>query len=473
LLLTTWIVPLVVAGAPREIPRINAITVDGWAILFTVALSMLTGLVFSLAPIANAARADIGTPLKAGMSSAVRTARARRLQRWLVAAECSLALLLLIGAGLLVRSFVRLRDVPLGFDAGHVMTATVTLPERTYPSVDSVASYLGSALDSLRRLPDTEFAAFGTAVPLSANGARIMGSFTVEGEAASRKGAWASKIVVGGDYFRALRIPLRRGRYFDARDTERSAGVVIVSELVARRLWPNQDPIGRRLNVSLAGETWREVVGVVGDVRQNDLSGDPTAALYQPYLQVPEARRWTIADLTFVLRTPRAQDDFVRTLRTTLYHVDSTLPVYDVLSMNDIIAARTTDPRFYAVLLGSFSLVALALAVAGLYGLVSYVVTQRTPEIGIRMALGARAAQIGRMIAGEALALVAMGGAIGLIGAALLTRVLSRFLYQTPATDPVTFVTLSFVLLCAALAACYFPARRATKVDPLVALRHE
>ena len=472
LLLTTWIVPIVIAGAPKEIPRVNAIFVDRWAIAFTVFLSMLTGIVFSLAPIAHAGHADIGSPLKVGASSAARPARTRRIQRWLVAAECSLALLLLIGAGLLVRSFIRLRDVPLGFDARQVMTATVSLPEATYPSTDSVRAYFREALEQLQHQPATEFVAIGSAVPLASNGARVSGDFTIDGELKPRRRAWASKQAVGGDYFRALNIPLRRGRLFDSRDTEHSPAVVIISETVARRFWPDQDPIGHRISVGFKGETWREIVGVVGDVRQDDLGAAPAAAIYQPYLQVRETR-WRIGDMTFVLRTSRTPEEIVRTLQSALYRVDSTVPTYDVLSMNDIIAARTTDPRFYAILLGSFSIVALALAVAGLYGLISYVVTQRTPEIGIRMALGARAGQIGRMVAGEAIALVAIGGVIGLAGAALLTKVLTRFLYQTRATDPLTFVTLPLVLLAAALVAAYFPARRAAKVDPIVALRCE
>jgi putative ABC transport system permease protein len=473
LLLTTWIVPMVVAGAPREIPRVNTIGVDRWAIVFTVCLSMLTGIVFSLAPIAHAARADIGAPLKTGTSSAARPARTRRLQRWLVAAEYSLALLLLIGAGLLVKSFIRLRDTPLGFDARQVMTATVSLPEVTYPGVDNVRAYYRAALDQLGQQPGTDSAAIGSAVPLGANGARVRGDFRIDGETQPRRGAFANKIAVGGDYFRALGIPLRRGRVFDSRDTELSPGVVIISEAVARRLWPDRDPIGHRINVGFNGESWREIVGVVGDVRQEELGADPALAIYQPYSQVLASRRWMIGDMTFVLRTARPSEDVVRTLRGALYRVDGTVPVYDVLSMNEIVAARTTDPRFYAVLLGSFSIVALALAVAGLYGLVSYVVTQRTPEIGIRMALGARAAQIGRMIASEALTLVGVGAAVGLGGAILLTRVLTRFLYRTTATDPTTFVLLPIILLAAALVAAYFPARRATKVDPLVALRHE
>jgi putative ABC transport system permease protein len=473
LLLTAWIVPIVMAGAPREIPRVNPIGVDRWAIAFTVLLSMATGIVFSFAPIAHAARADIGTPLKAGTSGAARSARTRRLQRLLVAAEFSLALLLLIGAGLLVKSFVRLRDVPLGFNAHQTLTATVSLPDVTYPTADSVRRYFDVALEQLKQQPSTEIVGLSSALPLGVNGARIRGDFQVDGETTSRQGAWASKIVVGGDYFRALGIPLQRGRLFDSRDTERSAGVIIISESVARKFWPGRDPIGHRILIGFNGETWREIVGVVGDVRQEELGEAPAGAFYQPYAQVLDSRRWMIGDMTFVVRSSRQPEETARVLRAALYRVDSTVPVYDILTMDEVVAARTTDPRFYATLLGSFSLVALALAVAGLYGVVSYVVSQRTPEIGIRMALGARAGQIGGMIAREALGLVAIGAVLGLAGAALLTRVLTRFLYETTATDPLTFVLLPVVLLAAALAAAYFPARRATKVDPLVALRHE
>ena len=471
LLLTTWIVPMVAAAMPTEIPRVNAIEVDRWAVAFTVALAAVTGLVFGLAPVVYVSRGDLAMPLKSGMSSSTRPPQGRRMQRALVAAEYSLALVLLIGAGLLMKSFVRLRETPLGFDASRVLTATVSLPESTYPSAETVREYFSRAMPELQQQHDAQAVGIVNALPLGLNGARIRGDFTVDGEASPRPRVWASKVVVGGDYFRALGIPLQRGRVFDARDAEHAPASVIISESLARQLWPDRDPIGRRLNVGFPGEGWGEVVGVVGDVRQEELNAAPSRAIYQPYSQV--ARRWALGDMTFVVRTTEPTADFVRSLRTSLYRVDNTLPVYDVMTMNEIVAARTTDPRFYALLLGSFSAVALALAVAGLYGLASYFVTQRTSEIGIRMALGARTTQIVRLVGGEALALVAVGGAVGLIGAALLTRVLTRFLYQVTATDPLTFVTLPLLLLAAALAACYFPARRATKVDPLVALRCE
>jgi putative ABC transport system permease protein len=270
-----------------------------------------------------------------------------------------------------------------------------------------------------------------------------------------------------------LGIPVLKGRAFTERDTADSPGVVIISESLARRAWPNQDPIGKRMNIGFGGETWREVVGVVSDVKQQEIGEPSSASLYQPFLQVADQRRWFLGDMTFVVRTAAEPQTFAATLRSELASIDNDLPLYNVKILNDVVREQFTDPAFYTLLLGSFSVLALVLAAAGIYGVVSYATTQRTHEIGIRMALGARSGDVLRLVIRQGMNLIVLGIAIGIVGAFALTRVLSAFLYQVTVTDPATFVGISLLLAFVALVACYIPARRAARVDPLVALRYE
>jgi putative ABC transport system permease protein len=295
----------------------------------------------------------------------------------------------------------------------------------------------------------------------------------VEGESAFRPGVVAGKLAVGGDYFRALGIPLLKGRAFNERDTADSPGVVIISETLARSLWPNEDALGKRIDIGLSSEKWREVVGVVGDVKQRELGAPPAPALYQPSQQVPERFHWLLSEMTFVVRTAAEPQRFVAGLRSELQTVDKELPLHNVATMEQVVAMSVADPRFYTLLLGSFSALALILAAAGIYSVISYSVTQRAHEIGIRLALGAQSGAILRLVVGQGMALTLAGLAIGLGGAFALTRVLSDFLYEVSVTDPATFALLSLSLVAVALLACWIPARRATKVDPLVALRCE
>jgi putative ABC transport system permease protein len=249
--------------------------------------------------------------------------------------------------------------------------------------------------------------------------------------------------------------------------------VAIISETLARRLWPNADALGKRINIGLPGETSREVVGVVGDVKQWDLGAPPAMAIYEPLAQVADKLRWFVGEMTFVIRTTTEPESFIASLRSELQTVDRELPLHNVAMMEQVVAKRVTDPRFYTLLLGSFSALALILAAAGIYSVISYTVTQRTHEIGIRLALGAQTRDVLRLVVRQGMAIVFVGLALGLAGARALTRVLADFLYQVSVTDTATFALLSSLLAAVALLACYLPARRATKVDPLVALRHE
>jgi putative ABC transport system permease protein len=465
------ILKLLLAFAPQEIPRLNDIGIDPRALCFTLLLSILTGVIFGLAPALQASRPDLNATLKEGGTRATSVASRHRLRGLLVIAEVSMALVLLIGAGLLLKSFARLRETKLGFNPDHVLTARVTLPESTHPTAAQVKSYYQQALARVAARPDAQAAGLVNMLPLGDFGLR--GSLTVEGETEERPGVTASKLAVGGDYFRALGIPLLKGRAFNERDAVDSPAVLIISESLARNLWPDGDAIGKRIDIGLGGNAWREVVGVVGDVRQMELGAPPAMSLYQPYQQVSDRLRWFVEEMTFVARTTAEPLSFVASLRSELQAVDRELPMHSVATMEQVVAKSVADQRFYTLLLGSFSALALILAAAGIYSVISYSVTQRTHEIGVRLALGAQPGAILRLVVRQGMALTLAGLAIGLGGALALTRVLSDFLYQVSVTDPATFALLSAALVAVALLACWIPARRATEVDPLVALRQE
>lgn len=473
LLLAFGILNLLLSAAPQEILHLNTIEIDRWVLGFTLLLSVFTGLFFGLAPALQSSKLDLNSTLKEGGAQVIGGTARHRLRGLLVVTEVSLALMLLIGAGLLLKSFTRLRETKLGFIPDHVLTASLTLPEADYPTTVQIKAYYQQALGRLAARPEVQAASIVNALPLGKNGARIQGDLTVEGDTAPRPGAFARKLAISPDYFRAMGIPLLKGRAFDEHDTADSPGVLIISETLSRRLWPDEEALGKRLNIGFSGETWREVVGVVGDVKQQEIGERSSAAVYQPYLQVLASRRWFLGDLTFAIRTAAQPQSFAAGLRSELQAVDQQLPLYDVAAMEQVIAQKVADPRFYTLLLSSFSALALILAAAGIYGVISYAVTQRTHEIGIRMALGAEAGDVLRLVISQGMKLVLAGLAIGLAGALALTRVLTGFVYQVSVTDPSTFTVLSVVLVAVALLACYLPARRATKVDPMAALRCE
>ena len=473
LLMAFGFLNLLASLAPQGIPRVNDIRIDPGVLGFTLLLSVLTGIIFGLAPALQASRPNLNTTLKEGGTRVTEGGSRHRLRSLLVMAEVSMALVLLIGAGLLLKSFIRLRETKLGFSPDHVLVASVTLPEAAYPATAQVKSYFQQSVARLAALPEAQAVAIVNSLPLGNPSVGIRGDLTIEGEAKERSGVMTSKLAVSADYFRALGIPVLKGRAFNDRDTADSPGVVIISETLAHTLWPDEDALGKRLNIGFARAKWSEVVGVVGDVKQWELGAPPAAATYHPLSQVADGRRWFVSEMTFVIRTSAEPQRFIAGLRSELQSVDKDLPLYNVAVMEQVVAKRVTDPRFYTLLLGSLSALALILAAAGIYSLISYSVTQRTHEIGIRLALGAQAGDVLRLVVRQGMTLVLAGLVVGVAGALLLTRVLSDFLYQVSVTDPATFGLLSCLLAAVAVLACYLPARRATKVDPLVALRHE
>jgi putative ABC transport system permease protein len=455
---------------PEAVPRLNAIGIDGWVLAFVAAISILTGLTFGLAPAWRTAKADLSAALKAGGSRAFGGAERGRVRGALVVAEVSLALVLLIGAGLLLKSFVTLRTRPLGFNPSGVVIGNVTLPEAGYGTAARTKAYFREALARLQAQPDLQTAGLVSALPLARTGARIRGDITPEGETRTRKGIWVNKIAVGGDYFRAMGIPLVRGRLFDAHDGPQAPGVFIISQSLADRLWPGRSPLGR--HVSIWGDP-REIVGIVADVKQDGLGQGGVPAVYEPFEQVTDGRRWLVGEMTFVLRPAGSAALAVQRLRTTLLGIDQNVPLYDVAQLRDVVAGNAADPRFYALLMGAFSLIAFVLSIAGIYGVVSYSVRQRSHELGVRMALGAQRSNVMTLVLREGMALVGIGAILGLAGAYAGTRALRTFLFRVDVTDPATFVAVPLLLGAVALIACYIPARRATATDPLRVLKYE
>ncbi|MBI3664778.1 MAG: ABC transporter permease [Acidobacteria bacterium] len=384
-----------------------------------------------------------------------------------------MALMLLIGAGLLVKSFLRLRAVAPGFDPKNVLSMAISFSPARYPQPEQQAAFFNRLLDRVQALPGVKSAGAVTNLPLSP-GSRSRSLFTVEGQPpwAPEEGEQhlAETPAASADYFRAMGIPLRSGRYFTEGDREGTPEIVIINDTIARLFFPQEDPVGRRLKFgfSEAPVPWLAIVGVVGDVRQFGLDTEPQRTIYVPYLQ-----RRGLRTMSLVLRTRSDPESLATAVRREVASLDPELPVYNIATMEQRLSTTVAPRRFRTLLLGLFAALALALAAVGIYGVMSYAVSVRTSEIGVRMALGAQASDILKLVVGQGLTVTIMGLALGLAGALVLTRFLAGLLYGVKATDPPTFIGVSLFLAAVALTACYIPARRATRVDPVAALRHE
>jgi predicted permease len=455
----------------RSIPRLQDVGVDGRVLLFTLLLSVFSGILFGLAPALRVSRIDLNSTLKdASRGSAGASAvwgRGNNLRRLLVVVELSLSVVLLICAGLLIRSFARLQNVPPGFNPQNVLTFDLTMTGRKYADKQLILNTYKQLWERLEHLPGVSASGGVTSLPLSQ--AFAWTPITVEGRTPlpGEKFLNADERLVGGDYFQAMGIPLRRGRLFNEQDDVSKPRVVLVDEYMAQQLWPGQDPVGKRIHIVelKSDDPWQTVVGVVGRVKQDTLDSDPRIAFYLPQTQFPTRA------MTVVLHTGSDPAGLVNAVRNELRALDADLPMYYVRSMRQRVDESLARRRFTMLLLGVFAGVALALATIGIYGVIAYLVSQSTREIGIRMALGATERNILSMIVRHGMALALSGVAIGLAGAFLFTRLIRSLLFGVEATDPFTFIGISMLLAFIALLASYFPARRAAQIDPIVSLR--
>jgi putative ABC transport system permease protein len=472
LLLANWIVSALIAVGPTTIPRLNEITVDGPTLAFTLGVSLVTSLLFGVVPALRVSKPDLNETLKeggratGGSSGLVRSA--------LVVAEVALTLVLLVGAGLLVKSLWRVLEVNPGFNPSGVLTMQMTLPESEYSDAPRKIAFYRQLFERIRSLPGVESAGMINNLPMG--GVDINGAFGIAGRPLEQSG-YASFRVASPDYFRAMNIPLIRGRLFTEADHESAEPVAIISQRVAETVFRTEDPIGQRVlstnDATSRGDfnqpdRWPRIVGIVGDVKHFGLESRDSADLYVCYMQRP--RR--ISGMTVVVRARDEATTLAASLRQEVKAIDKNLPV-SVAAMDQVFARTTATRRFNAILVGVFAALALVLSMIGLYGVMSYAVSQSTREIGIRLALGAQTGDILKLVIGNGMILSVIGVVIGLIGAFALTRLMVGLLYGVTATDALTFVVVSLLLVIVALMACYIPARRAMKVDPMVALRYE
>ncbi|MEY2483702.1 MAG: hypothetical protein QOK24_2230 [Verrucomicrobiota bacterium] len=471
LLLAFWSLDLLVSLKPANLPRLGEIGVNRAVFLFTLAVSVLTGLLFGVAPALQVSKLDLNEGLKESSRGGTDSPRRHRLRALLVVSEVALSLVLLVGAGLMIRSFSRLLAVDPGFKADHVLTAFVSLPVSKYPKREEQTAFFDRLLERLRNLPGVSAAGIVTDIPLYGGSST---GFDIEGhpEAAPGTRSMTDYRLINSDYFAAMGMKLVKGRAFSRYDTEAAPGVVIINETLAARFFAGEDPIGRRLDLSGDPKDLREIVGVVGDVRNYGVDAEVKPEVYVPFLQsAPNYLSGVVSAMTVVVRSAVEPTALGSALREQVQALDKDQPVSAIRTMEWYLADSMAQRRFNMLLLGVFAGLALVLAAVGIYGVIAYTVTQRTHEMGIRIALGARNGDILKLIFTNAMFTTAAGIVIGLGAAFGLTRLLQNLLYQVTATDPFVFASIPILLLLVAMVATYIPARRAMKVNPITALR--
>jgi putative ABC transport system permease protein len=480
LLLASWGIDFLLDLAPATLSRVNRIGIDSGVLIFTMLLSLLTSIVFGLAPAYQASRLDLTEALKDGIRLTGRRFAGLSLRNLLVIGQVALALVLLTGAGLMLNSLVRLLNVNKGFDPDGLLTFNVVLPGGDFRrdggtesrTRDTMVGFYKEAIARLNAVPGVSVATTVNQLPLGEMGLR--GGFEIENMASLDESWWARKVITGPGYFRAMRIPVKGGREFEDVDTDASRNVAVVNEAFARKYLDGGDPLGRRVAIdsdSNREPVWREVVGIVGDFKQATLGSEFEPAIFVPFAQT--SRMFWLDSSTFVVRTEVDPKSLALTVQREIQAVDPEIPAFSVRTMNEVIADSASDPRFNATLFAVFAGLALVLAGVGIYGVISYSVTLRTHEMGIRLAIGASPGELVKMVVAQGALLASMGTGLGLVAAYALTRLMKSLLFGIEATDPATFVGVTALLMVVAIVASFIPARRAARVDPMVALRYE
>jgi putative ABC transport system permease protein len=467
LALAYWGTKLLLTLAPPNLPRMSAVGLDGRAFGFTVAITLLTGVIFGLVPALQASKPNLNEVMKDAGRGSTEGGRRQLIRSTLVVLEVASALVLLVGAGLMIKSFWRLQHVDPGFNPNNALTAAINLPRQKYPEVDQQAAFYQQLIAKVSTLPGVQTVGASNVIPLGDND-YVLG-FVIEGRPPVPAGASQSTsyYAVSADYFKAMGIPLLKGRVFTEQDAKNATRVAVINETLAKKFFPNEDPLGKRIHVTNGPTTFREIVGIVGDVKQYGLDQETTLQTYEPFTQQP------FTFMSLVVRTAGEPLSLSPAIRNEILQIDKEQPVSSFATLDQLVSTSIARQKFSMLLLGVFATVALILAAVGIYGVLSYAVTQRTHEIGIRMALGAGRRDVLRLVVGHGMMLTGVGVGAGLAAAFLLTRLMTTLLFGVSATDPLTFGLIAFVLVSIALLACWIPARRATKVDPLIALRCE
>ena len=463
ILLSWWGTHILSTLTVATLPGVANVRIDLVVLAFTAAISLASGAIFGLAPALELSKPDLNAVLRDEGRGNTGTRSRNYARNLLVVSQVALSMVLLVGSGLLIRSFVRLQTVSLGFDPRNVLTMRIALPRTRYATPQQMIAFYEQVLNEARSLPGVQTAAISSALPL--NTSRLSPALP-EGQPMVPFGQRPILNIqtISPDYGKTLRVPLLRGREFNEHDDAQAPGVAMVNQALARRFWPNENPIGKHV---LLGQRPLpvEVVGVFGDVRNWSIANDANPEVILPFPQLPW--RW----LNLSVRTPSDPHSLIPALRRVVAKIDKDQPVTAAQTMEELIGSASAQPRLTMLLLGVFSTTALILAIVGIYGVIAYSVAQRTQELGIRIALGAGQGEVLKLVVGRGVGLTLVGVGIGMIGAAALTRVMTSLLYQTSVTDPATFVVSGLLFILVALAASYLPARRATRIDPTEALR--
>jgi putative ABC transport system permease protein len=468
LLLARWGIDFLVALAPSDVPRLGEIKMHTAVFGWTFAVSILAGVLFGLAPALAASKPDLNESLKESGGRSTGGAQRNRIRNLLVVSEVALALVLLICAGLMIKSFMRLQQVKPGFEPDGLLTMSISLPSQKYNDSQKANLFFDQLFERVKAVPGVEAVGGTDPLPLSSSNATT--GFVVEGgpllPMADRPEVGERAVTPG--YFETMRVPVLKGRSFTEQDRSDTPLVIIVNEALARRYWPDEEVIGKRLGFNEADkQNWYEIVSIVGNVKHDRLTAESKPELFFAYRQYPKNF------MSLVVRASSDPASLSAALREQVLAVDKDQPVFDIKTMNERMSKSMAQNRFVMLLLTVFSALALILAAVGIYGVMSYAVSQRTHEIGIRLALGAQTGDVLKMVVGQGLALTLAGVAAGVVGAVALTRLMASLLFEVSATDWLTFTLVALLLTGVALIACFVPARRATRVDPMVALRYE